>query len=586
MVDRLLASPHYGERWGRYWLDVARYADTKGYVFFQDAELPLGLYLPRLRHPRRSTDDLPYDRFILEQLAADRLPTGRTTRRPLAALGFLTLGGRFMNNFHDIIDDRIDVVCRGLHGLTVTCARCHDHKFDPIPTQDYYSLYGVFASCARADDPAEAGEPPRTAVVREVREGAGRPASRSWPSSSRPSTRELVDGGEAGARREYLLAAQQALDQPTTEDFMLLADGTDLNPAMLVRWQVYLARTRKAHDPVFAPWHALAALPPREFAARGRALIARLREGGRSSRSGQPASIAAALVERPPAIAGRGGADLRPRLLNRRRALWQDAARRAALDGRAPGPLPVPALEELRRVFHGPDSPADVPLDPFGELALLPDRPSQAKLQELRNAVAEMADHGPRCAAAGDGAGGLADAGRAARLPPRQSQQPGRARAAPVPRAALGPDRRAVPRRQRPARAGPGDRRPGQPADGPGAGQPRLDAPLRHAAGRDAERLRPAERAAHAPRAARPPGLALHGRRLVDQGAASPDHALGDLSASEATTGPSARAIDPENALLLADEPPPARLRGDPRRPAGGLRPARRPPRRSADARI
>src|SRR5207248_4204770 len=91
-------------------------------------------------------DDLPYDRFILEQLAADKLSPG-SDKRSLTGLGFLTLGGRFMNNPHDIIDDRIDVVCRGLLGLTVGCARCHDHKFDPIPANDYYSLYGVFASC-------------------------------------------------------------------------------------------------------------------------------------------------------------------------------------------------------------------------------------------------------------------------------------------------------------------------------------------------------------------------------------------------------------------------------------------------------
>ena len=97
--------------------------------------------------------------------------------------------------------------------------------------------------------------------------------SRSWPSSSRPS---IASWSTAAKRRagEYLLAAQQALDQPTTEDFMLIADGTDLNPAMLVRWQSYLSRTRKAHDPVFAPWHALAALPPGEFAARSARLIA------------------------------------------------------------------------------------------------------------------------------------------------------------------------------------------------------------------------------------------------------------------------------------------------------------------------
>src|SRR5262249_19503868 len=88
--------------------------------------------------------DLPYDRFVVEQLAADRL----ADRRPgaVAALGFVTLGRRFANSIHDIIDDRIDVVSQGLLGLTAACARCHAHKFDPIPTTDYYALYGIFAA--------------------------------------------------------------------------------------------------------------------------------------------------------------------------------------------------------------------------------------------------------------------------------------------------------------------------------------------------------------------------------------------------------------------------------------------------------
>jgi hypothetical protein len=144
VVDRLLASPAYGERWARHWLDVARYADTKGYVFTEERRFPYA-YTYRDYAIRAFNEDLPYDQFIAQQLAADRLPLG-TDNRPLAAMGFLTLGRRFLNNTHDIIDDRIDVVSRGLLGLTVTCARCHDHKFDPIPTADYYSLYGVFAN--------------------------------------------------------------------------------------------------------------------------------------------------------------------------------------------------------------------------------------------------------------------------------------------------------------------------------------------------------------------------------------------------------------------------------------------------------
>ena len=145
MIDRLLASPHYGERWGRHWLDVARYADTKEYVRLKEERRLLFAFTYRDYVTRAFNADLPYDQFVVEQLAADLLPAG-DDRRSLAALGFLTLGRNFTGNPHDILDDRIDVTTRGLVGLTVTCARCHDHKFDPIPTADYYSLYGIFDS--------------------------------------------------------------------------------------------------------------------------------------------------------------------------------------------------------------------------------------------------------------------------------------------------------------------------------------------------------------------------------------------------------------------------------------------------------
>ena len=155
VVDRLLASPQYGERWGRHWLDIARYADTKGEVKKnrEDIHYPHA-WTYRDYVIQAFNDDKPFHHFIIEQLAADRLPPGKDNSR-LAALGFLTLGNRFNNNPNDIINDRIDAATKGFLGLTVACARCHDHKFDPIPTRDYYSLHGVFASSREpAEDPA------------------------------------------------------------------------------------------------------------------------------------------------------------------------------------------------------------------------------------------------------------------------------------------------------------------------------------------------------------------------------------------------------------------------------------------------
>ena len=148
LIDRLLASPRYGERWGRYWLDLSRYADTKGYVFTEDRNYPFA-YTYRDWVVRALNDDVPYDQFLIRQIAADLLPEPERSAN-LPALGFLTLGRRFLNNINDIIDDRIDVVCRGTMALTVGCARCHDHKYDPIPAADYYSLYGVLRSSREA----------------------------------------------------------------------------------------------------------------------------------------------------------------------------------------------------------------------------------------------------------------------------------------------------------------------------------------------------------------------------------------------------------------------------------------------------
>jgi hypothetical protein len=388
VVDRLLASPEYGERWGRYWLDVARYADTKGYVFFEEAQFPWA-WTYRDYVVRSFNDDLPYDRFVLEQLAADRLPPG-ADKRPLTALGFLSLGGRFMNNPHDILDDRIDVVARGLLGLTVTCARCHDHKFDPIPQKDYYSLYGVFASSVEPTVPPLFEEPPRTEAYekfdRELK------AREQKLADFIRAQHDAVVGGARTRAAEYLLAVHARKDQPSADDFMLLADGNDLNPTMIIRWQAYLARTRKQPHPVWAPWHALADLPEKEFADRAAVLCAGLAHADPA----HPVNplVVKALSEKPPrtlAEAARCYAEL----LNGAEKQWQDAVKHAAEEKAPPATLSDPAEEELRQCFHAPGAAPNVAYGEINDLALFPDRPSQGKLQELRKAVEQWRATGP-----------------------------------------------------------------------------------------------------------------------------------------------------------------------------------------------
>lgn len=149
LVDTLLASPRYGERWGRHWLDVARYAEDQAHTF--------GVRRRENAHQYRDwvirafNDDLPFDEFVKRQIAGDLMENESGDRfRELAGMGFLGLGAQYYKNSDrakaeaDELDDAIDTLTRGFLGLTVSCARCHDHKYDPIPTIDYYSLAGIF----------------------------------------------------------------------------------------------------------------------------------------------------------------------------------------------------------------------------------------------------------------------------------------------------------------------------------------------------------------------------------------------------------------------------------------------------------
>ena len=155
LIDELLASPAYGERWARHWMDVARYADTRGYNFDQDNRYPFA-YTYRDWLIKAFNADLPYDRFVKLQLAADLL-SDRPDHPDLAALGFLTVGLR--NGPVETLDDRVDVVTRGFLSSTVACARCHDHKTDPITMRDYYSVYSILENTNEPDDKPVIGKP-------------------------------------------------------------------------------------------------------------------------------------------------------------------------------------------------------------------------------------------------------------------------------------------------------------------------------------------------------------------------------------------------------------------------------------------
>lgn len=151
LVDELLASPHFGERWGRHWMDVVRYGESTGME--RNATFP---YAWRYRDwiIRSFNDDKPYDKFIKEQVAGDLLPheTPEQRRDQMMATAFLAIGPKSLNETNDeaftmdVVDEQIDVTTRAFIGLTASCARCHDHKFDPVPQKEYYALAGIFRS--------------------------------------------------------------------------------------------------------------------------------------------------------------------------------------------------------------------------------------------------------------------------------------------------------------------------------------------------------------------------------------------------------------------------------------------------------
>ncbi len=276
VIDRLLASPAYGERWGRFWLDTARYADTIGgekNAKKMDYRFPYA-WTYRDYVIKAFNDDKPYDQFIVEQLAADRLPDIKPDDARLAALGFLTVGERFQNP-NDIINDRIDTVSKGFLGLTVACARCHDHKFDPIPTKDYYALHGVFASSV------EPAEKPIIAMptADKLTDYNGKLAALEH--EDHDLYYRLLGEETAKFRAKptaYLLAGRRKKDKPSEEELKAgieLIKEHQLDPELIKE----VARNVRQADAVFTPFRRFMALDSSEFSEKAAGVIADIVDG-------------------------------------------------------------------------------------------------------------------------------------------------------------------------------------------------------------------------------------------------------------------------------------------------------------------
>lgn len=231
VVERLLASPRYGERWGRFWLDLARYSDGK-IGTRTDAPYP-NAFRYRDWVIQAFNDDLPYDQFVRAQLAADHLPEGKREDH-LAALGFLALSPSG--------DDRVDVVTRTFLGFTVGCAQCHDHKFDPIPTKDFYSLQGVFSSSAYHEYPLA---PEEQVKAYKSAEKAIADQKATITKFVKEQSEQLVDVLFVQTA-EYMVAGWQVLQDggPSAED---AAKEAGLDAEILGRWVTYL-KSEKEHQ--------------------------------------------------------------------------------------------------------------------------------------------------------------------------------------------------------------------------------------------------------------------------------------------------------------------------------------------------
>lgn len=370
LVDTLLASPRFGERWGRHWLDIARYGDTKGYVFTEERRYPFS-YTYRDYVIAAFNSDKPYDRFLIEQLAADKLglPEGDPN---LAAMGFLTVGPRFLNDVNNIIDDRLDVITRGVMGMTLTCARCHDHKYDPIPAADYYSLYGVMASTHEPGELPQIGEldsqDPESVNFREE--------FNKRQSEVDKYLDQVYAELTTGARNrvgDYLIAAAKRTGQlPPEVDPKF---DPPLRDKQIDQWEQYLKRSVKIDSPV---WFALASLG--ELPQEGFAEVAKTRIQGWAEGACHPL-LWQRLKDTPPTTK-LDLVKLYGQILTEVRERWE--REKAAHPDLAA--LPEPDQEQLRQVLYGEGTPGAFPRD---QLERVYGRDHREHVRDLRKKVAE-----------------------------------------------------------------------------------------------------------------------------------------------------------------------------------------------------
>ncbi len=380
-VKQMLASTAFGEHFARKWLDLARYADTKGYVYTEERRYAFA-YTYRDWIVDAFNRDLPYNDFLRLQLAADRYPA--TPTKDLAALGFLTVGRRFVNNIPDVIDDRIDVIMRTTQGLTVACARCHDHKFDPIPTKDYYALYGVLAQSA--DINVKIGPLGGTPDAQNAYTTKRQAALTAF------SKRVEIERGNLASRLRsqlprYMEAVPNVASLPSA-DFYIILGKDDINPFVVRRLKSQIDQAVLRKNRIFALWDALGIGDDARFKAQSPKVLLRL-QTDTTFRNQFNARIVDAILSRlkPDATddaAGKVFGDVLASIDTQ----WQALVTAAQRSGKPhPTAMPDPDDEEIRCFIHSDDSVFTVPDAAMNELEWLFDEGTRVELNRLKMAI-------------------------------------------------------------------------------------------------------------------------------------------------------------------------------------------------------
>jgi len=255
-IDQLLASPRYGERWARHWMDVVRYAETYGYEWNYEIQ---GAWRYRDYLIRAFNSDLPYNQFVREHVAGDLLPSPRTfdgKNESVLATAFYRLGemghdncDQFRELRTDVVDNQIDTLTKAFQGVTVSCARCHDHKIDPIPTEDYYALYGILNSSRPVARTLDAPIAPSLRMA-SLKQAIRRELATAWLADTSQIARELR--AALAARRDTPDAAQLAagLDPIRIERWRKLVDRdkVDLADPLALLTQTNIDFAKEASD--------------------------------------------------------------------------------------------------------------------------------------------------------------------------------------------------------------------------------------------------------------------------------------------------------------------------------------------------